>query len=164
MYSRHRAWAGLVHGLALCTDLHVHVHMIHLAVGIYPSIRIWVHHNNTVKQHFYVHDKFMRICPNVPLDKFMQFLFVRSSVCNVWPDRNSCGTNLCNLCLTCIIPINKSHAWKKSLYCIIEISTEGGYRIRFFLYSSIITYFLEHACIAAILWLQKFALSVWLVH
>ena len=33
----------------------------------------------TVKQHFYVRDKFMRIRQNGPLDKFMQFLFVRSS-------------------------------------------------------------------------------------
>ena len=27
----------------------------------------------TVKRHFYVHDKFMRICQNGPLDKYMQF-------------------------------------------------------------------------------------------
>ena len=29
---------------------------------------------------------------------------------NIWRDKNLCGTNLCNLCLTRIIRINKSHA------------------------------------------------------
>ena len=28
---------------------------------------------------------------------------------NVWHDRNLCSTNLCDLCLTRIISINKSH-------------------------------------------------------
>ena len=30
--------------------------------------------------------------------------------CNVWCDKNLCSTNLCDLCLTHIICINKSHA------------------------------------------------------
>ena len=33
----------------------------------------------TVKRHFYAREKFMRICQNGPLDKFMRFLFMRSS-------------------------------------------------------------------------------------
>ena len=33
-----------------------------------------------IKQHFYVCDKFTWICQNGPLDKFMQFLYMRSSV------------------------------------------------------------------------------------
>ena len=31
---------------------------------------------HTIKQHFYAHDKFMRIRQNGPLDKFMPFLFM----------------------------------------------------------------------------------------
>ena len=34
---------------------------------------------NTVKQHFYACEKFMQICQNGPIDKFMQFLFMHSS-------------------------------------------------------------------------------------
>ena len=34
----------------------------------------------TVKRHFYAGDKIMRICQNGPLDKFMHFLFMCSSV------------------------------------------------------------------------------------
>ena len=37
-------------------------------------------HANTVKRHFYAYDKFMRIRQNGPLDKFMRFLFMCSSV------------------------------------------------------------------------------------
>ena len=33
----------------------------------------------TVKQHFYTCEKFMQVCQNEPLDKFMQFLFMCSN-------------------------------------------------------------------------------------
>ena len=33
-----------------------------------------------IKRHFYVREKFMQICQNGALDKFMQFLFMHSSV------------------------------------------------------------------------------------
>ena len=33
----------------------------------------------TVKRHSYACEKFMQICQNGPLDKFMRFLFMRSS-------------------------------------------------------------------------------------
>ena len=67
----------------------------------------------TIKRHFYARDKFMRICQNGSLDKFMRFLFMHSSalcIVSVWHDKNLCDTNLCDMCLTCIIHINKSHA------------------------------------------------------
>ena len=32
--------------------------------------------------------------------------------CNLWHDKNLCGTNLCNQCLTRIIRINKTRAEK----------------------------------------------------
>ena len=55
----------------------------------------------------------MQICQNRPLDKSMRLLFMCSSTfmhSNVWRDKYLCGTNLCDLCLTRIIRINKSHA------------------------------------------------------
>ena len=36
--------------------------------------------SGTVKRHFSACEKFMRICQNWPLDKFMRFLYMRSSV------------------------------------------------------------------------------------
>ena len=53
----------------------------------------------------YVCDKF-RICQNGPLDKFMQFLFICSSI-EMYGI--ICGTNLCDPSLTRIIPTSKSH-------------------------------------------------------
>ena len=44
---------------------------------------IWVGHQklvNTAKRHFYACEKFIRIRQNGPLEKFMRFLFMRSSV------------------------------------------------------------------------------------
>ena len=37
----------------------------------------------TIKQHFYAHDKFVRVRQSRPLDKFMQFLFMRSSALSI---------------------------------------------------------------------------------
>ena len=39
--------------------------------------------------------------------------YLRSNIfvhCNIWHDKNLCGTNLCDWQLTHIIRINKSHA------------------------------------------------------
>ena len=33
----------------------------------------------TIKRHFYAREKFMQICQNGPLDKYIRFLFMRSS-------------------------------------------------------------------------------------
>ena len=40
----------------------------------------WLWDIATIKQHFYVREKFMKIRQNEPLDKFMWFLFMRSSM------------------------------------------------------------------------------------
>ena len=51
-------------------------------------------------------DKFMQVPQNRALDKFMQFIFMRSSIlCIVMYDtiKNLCNTHLCNRRLTCII-------------------------------------------------------------
>ena len=37
----------------------------------------------TVKRHFSACEKFMRICQNGPFDKFMRFLFMRSSALRI---------------------------------------------------------------------------------
>ena len=52
----------------------------------------------------------MQICRNGPLDRFMRFLFTHSSIqCIVtYGTTKICGTNLCDLCLTRIIRIDKS--------------------------------------------------------
>ena len=63
---------------------------------------------NAVKRNFYECEKFMRICQNGSLDKFMRFLLMLRS--NVLHDKNLCDTNLRDLRLTCIIRINKPHA------------------------------------------------------
>ena len=50
---------------------------------------------------------------NGPLGKFMRFLFMHSSalcIVTYGAIKKLCGTNLCDLHLTCIICINKSHA------------------------------------------------------
>ena len=54
----------------------------------------------------------MRICQNGLLDKFMCFLFMRSSALYIVTNgmiKNLCITNLCDRRLTHIIRINKSH-------------------------------------------------------
>ena len=77
--------------------------------------------NDTVKQHFSACDKFMRICQNRPIDKFMWFLFMYSStLCIV----TYASTNLCNRNLTRIIRINKSHAE----ICHFTVFTSRGSR------------------------------------
>ena len=59
---------------------------------------------NTVRQYFYMCGKFMRICQNGTLVKFMQFLFMHSSaLCIV---TYGAIKNLCDQRLTLII---KSH-------------------------------------------------------
>ena len=55
-----------------------------------------------------LHEKIMQICQNRPLDKFMRSSAFMHS--NVWCNKNLSGTNLCDLHLTRIIHINKSHA------------------------------------------------------
>ena len=60
----------------------------------------------------------MRICQNGPLDKFMR----SSTLCIVtYGAIKICGTNLCDLCLTCTICINKSHNRNLSLCSIYGI-------------------------------------------
>ena len=46
----------------------------------------------TIKWHFYAHDKFMRICQNRRLDRFMWFLCILEFyTLYVWCNRNFCG-------------------------------------------------------------------------
>ena len=70
---------------------------------------------HTIKRHFYARDKLMWICWNGPqaLEKFMFFYLCVLAFfmdCNVWCDKNLCGTNICDRHLTCKIRINKSRA------------------------------------------------------
>ena len=68
---------------------------------------------HTVKVHFSVREKIMRIGQNRPLEKFIRLLFMRLNIAcitNIWRDRIYADTNLCVLRLTCIIRINKIRA------------------------------------------------------
>ena len=64
----------------------------------------------------------MRIRQNRPLDKFMRFLFMRTSIfmhSNVWRDKNLCSTNLCDRHLTRIIRVTKTRAsLYDNLHCV----------------------------------------------
>ena len=66
-----------------------------------------------VKRHFYVCDKFMWICQNGLLDKFVQFLFMCCSALYIVMYGTIkiyvCSTNLCNQCSTRIFRMYKSH-------------------------------------------------------
>jgi hypothetical protein len=82
---------------------------------------------NTIKRHFYVREKIMRIGQNGPLDKFTRFLFMRLNVpCIViyivWRDKNLCETNLCDCHLTRIIHVNKTRAEKCTFTVILQES------------------------------------------
>ena len=50
-----------------------------------PCLEFDVKKEDTVKRHFYACDKFMRIRQNGTLDKFMRFLFMRSSILYIRP-------------------------------------------------------------------------------
>ena len=66
---------------------------------------------HTVKVHFSVREKIMRIGQNRPLEKFTRLLFMRLNVAcitNIWRDSIYADTNLCDRRLTCIIRINKT--------------------------------------------------------
>ena len=78
-----------------------------------------IHNNtympNTVKVHFSVREKILRIGQNGPLEKFTRFLFMRLNVAcitNIWRDNIYADTNLCDRRLTRIIRINKTRAEK----------------------------------------------------
>ena len=62
--------------------MHMYVHGMYVRVCVYACVCVCVHVCHicdTVKRHFYAREKFMRIRQNGPLDKFMRFLFMRSS-------------------------------------------------------------------------------------
>ena len=71
----------------------------------------------------------MRICQNGPLDKFMQFLFMRSStLCKViyGTIKNLCRTNLCDQIWPRIIRINKTHAKNVTLQYVSDYTVVLG--------------------------------------
>ena len=49
-------------------------------IRVYREGMIQVKFSTTIKRDLYARDKFMRICQNGPLDKFMWLLFMQSSV------------------------------------------------------------------------------------
>ena len=95
-----------------------------------PTLADWPYLLATVKQHFYAHDKFMRICQNRPPDKFMQFLFLLCSVlCIViYGAINLYSTNLCDRRLTRIICIkNVTHKFVALWYLQSLLSFWASY-------------------------------------
>ena len=57
-------------------DINSGIRLLHTSQYFYTWLLVKLY---TVKRHFYAREKFMQICQNGPLDKFMRFLFMYSS-------------------------------------------------------------------------------------